>query len=211
MMKSLRVLSACAVLSFCVGPPRRHPESLKRINRAIELLSQGQPVYYTGSHEGTDGNFEQGGEGRARPMPTTSATTWSTRPFDVRVWPTTCAGWSRADRPRSGPQEPPAGDRERAGEMAPMESHRARPNAWMFQAGAGPPESTASCCATPDAPGAVRAFVEAVRFPGYGGAGRGVHGQLDGGADLGHLRPDEYGEKGGRLGRSTRTASCCSA
>src|SRR5512133_859251 len=32
----------------------------KRINRAIELLEQGQPIYYTGSHEGTDGNFEQG-------------------------------------------------------------------------------------------------------------------------------------------------------
>src|SRR5205823_12436153 len=32
----------------------------KRINRAIELLEQGQPVYYTGSHEGTSGGFEQG-------------------------------------------------------------------------------------------------------------------------------------------------------
>src|SRR2546427_8543530 len=32
----------------------------KRINRAIELLSQGQPIYYTGSHSGTDGSFEQG-------------------------------------------------------------------------------------------------------------------------------------------------------
>src|ERR1700729_1180868 len=32
----------------------------KRINRAIELLEQGQPVYYTGSHSGTTGTFEQG-------------------------------------------------------------------------------------------------------------------------------------------------------
>jgi len=32
----------------------------KRINRGIELLSQGQPIYYTGSHSGTDGSFEQG-------------------------------------------------------------------------------------------------------------------------------------------------------
>src|SRR5262245_32489590 len=32
----------------------------KRINRAIELLSQGQPIYYTGSHSGTEGSFEQG-------------------------------------------------------------------------------------------------------------------------------------------------------
>ena len=32
----------------------------KRINRAIELLEQGQPIYYTGSHSGTAGTFEQG-------------------------------------------------------------------------------------------------------------------------------------------------------
>src|SRR5437588_9438994 len=32
----------------------------KRINRAIELLAEGQPIYYTGSHEGTAGSFEQG-------------------------------------------------------------------------------------------------------------------------------------------------------
>src|SRR5437879_12206614 len=31
-----------------------------RINRGIELLAAGQPIYYTGSHEGTDGSFEQG-------------------------------------------------------------------------------------------------------------------------------------------------------
>ena len=39
---------------------RRSPPRGKRINRAIELLEQGQPIYYTGSHEGTEGNFEQG-------------------------------------------------------------------------------------------------------------------------------------------------------
>ena len=32
----------------------------KRLNRAIELLSQGQPIYYTGPHSGTEGNFKQG-------------------------------------------------------------------------------------------------------------------------------------------------------
>src|SRR5262249_27126151 len=32
----------------------------KRINRAIELLEQGQPIYYTGSHSGTAGTYEQG-------------------------------------------------------------------------------------------------------------------------------------------------------
>src|SRR6202051_1150005 len=32
----------------------------KRINRAIELLEQGPPIYYSGSHSGTAGTFEQG-------------------------------------------------------------------------------------------------------------------------------------------------------
>jgi hypothetical protein len=32
----------------------------QRINRAIELLEQGQPIYYTGSHSGTAGTYEQG-------------------------------------------------------------------------------------------------------------------------------------------------------
>src|SRR5580704_9753353 len=32
----------------------------KRINQAIELLAEGQPIYYTGSHSGTTGTFEQG-------------------------------------------------------------------------------------------------------------------------------------------------------
>src|SRR4029450_9154439 len=32
----------------------------KHINRAIELLEARQPVYYTGSHSGTEGSFEAG-------------------------------------------------------------------------------------------------------------------------------------------------------
>jgi hypothetical protein len=33
------------------------PPKPKHINRAIELLEQGQPIYYTGSHSGTEGSF----------------------------------------------------------------------------------------------------------------------------------------------------------
>src|ERR1700739_3087168 len=32
----------------------------KRVNQAIELLAEGQPIYYTGSHSGTSGTYEQG-------------------------------------------------------------------------------------------------------------------------------------------------------
>ena len=49
--------SICVILVVGAGAQAPKP---KRINRAIELLEQGQPIYYTGSHSGTAGNFEQG-------------------------------------------------------------------------------------------------------------------------------------------------------
>src|SRR6185295_11394381 len=55
----VRLLAACVGVVLCVAGTRA-ADAPKRINRAIELLAQGQPIYYTGSHEGTDGNFEQG-------------------------------------------------------------------------------------------------------------------------------------------------------
>ncbi len=51
---TLSVVVACVCLVFAQTPKPKH------INRAIELLSDGQPIYYTGSHSGTDGSFEQG-------------------------------------------------------------------------------------------------------------------------------------------------------
>src|SRR5438309_10413059 len=47
--------AACVAVVFADDAPKG-----KRVNRAIELLADGQPIYYTGSHGGTDGNFEQG-------------------------------------------------------------------------------------------------------------------------------------------------------
>jgi hypothetical protein len=49
-------LSLCAILAAAIAaaqPP-------KRINKAIDLLSHGQPIYYTGGHEGMSANFEAG-------------------------------------------------------------------------------------------------------------------------------------------------------
>jgi len=45
---------------LCVLTVQAETPKATRINRAIELLASGQPIYYTGSHEGTDGNFQQG-------------------------------------------------------------------------------------------------------------------------------------------------------
>src|SRR5437762_5664671 len=56
----LRTLAVAAALVLCVAGMQAQPAKGKRVNRAIELLADGQPIYYTGSHEGTEGNFEQG-------------------------------------------------------------------------------------------------------------------------------------------------------
>src|SRR5262245_23042362 len=56
----LRFLAVSVSLALGVATLRADDPKPKRINRAIELLDAGQPIYYTGSHEGTDGNFEQG-------------------------------------------------------------------------------------------------------------------------------------------------------
>src|SRR5437870_13616734 len=47
-------------LAFATASVLAQTAKPKRINRAIELLEQGQPIYYTGSHSGTAGTFDQG-------------------------------------------------------------------------------------------------------------------------------------------------------
>ena len=62
-MRTVNTALCCLILTFAFLFAQSTPaQSLKpkRINRAIELLEQGQPVYYTGSHSGTAGTFEQG-------------------------------------------------------------------------------------------------------------------------------------------------------
>src|SRR5260370_1027613 len=56
-MKNI-IAGLCVVLAVAIALAQA-PKA-KRINRAIELLEQGQPIYYTGSHSGTSGSYEQG-------------------------------------------------------------------------------------------------------------------------------------------------------
>ena len=63
MQKNLEVPSwAFAFTALIAGVTAIGAQSpkTKRINQVIELLEQGQPVYYTGSHSGTAGTYEQG-------------------------------------------------------------------------------------------------------------------------------------------------------
>jgi 4-hydroxy-2-oxoheptanedioate aldolase len=67
-----------------------------------------------------------------------------------------------------------------------------RANAWMFQQVLATGVHGILLCHA-DTPGAVRAFVEAVRFPAYGGR-RGVHGNPTA-ARIWGISTDEYAEK----------------
>ena len=152
----------------------------KRINRAVELLEQGQPVYYTGSHSGTVGSFEQGKK---------DAQTWADYiSYDMEAAPYDIAGLS------AYMQGLAAGGPTRTGHKTPAvivnvpvrgtDEATVRANSWMFeQVLATGVHGILLCHAT--TAGAVRALVEAVRYPnreqGVGQQGlqdgrRGAHG-----------------------------------
>jgi 4-hydroxy-2-oxoheptanedioate aldolase len=165
----------CAFCAAAQTPPKP-----KHINRAIELLEQGQPIYYTGSHSGTEGSFEQGKK---------DAQIWADyisydmehAPFDVVGLREYMRGLVAGGPTKSGHRTPavivnvPVNGTDEA---------VVRANAWMFQ----------QVLATgvhgvllthADTPGAIRAFIEACRFPnreqGVGQEGlqegrRGEHG-----------------------------------
>src|SRR6185436_20245945 len=95
------VISALIVVSlFAADGPKG-----KRINRAIELLADGQPIYYTGSHEGTEGSFAQGVK---------DAQTWADyisydmehAPFDVKGLAEYMRGLAKGGPTRSGHKTP---------------------------------------------------------------------------------------------------------
>jgi 4-hydroxy-2-oxoheptanedioate aldolase len=169
----------------------------RHVNRAIELLEQGQPIYYTGSHEGTDGSFEQGVK---------DAQTWADyisydmehAPFDVKGLAEYMKGLVKGGPTKSGHRTPavivnvPVNGTDEA---------TVRANAWMFQQVLATGVHGILLCHA-DTPGAVRAFVEAVRLPthkqgvdhGISEGRRGVHGAPTA-ARIWGVSEDEYLEK----------------
>jgi 4-hydroxy-2-oxoheptanedioate aldolase len=195
--KRLLFSSACGVLILAVAIAAGQAPKPKRINRAIELLEQGQPIYYTGSHEGTEGSFEQGAK---------DAQTWADyisydmehAPFDVKGLAEYMRGLAKGGPTKSGHRTPavivnvPVNGTDEA---------TVRANAWMFhQVLATGVHGILLCHA--DSPGAVKAFVEAVRFPthkqgvekGISEGRRGVHGTPTA-ARIWGVSADEYIEK----------------
>src|SRR5215471_2347106 len=129
-LKRTSQLCVPAVFLFAVaGIVAQAPPKPKHINRAIELLEQGQPIYYTGSHSGTDGSFEQGRK---------DALTWADyisydmehAPFDVQGLREYMRGLAAGGPTKSGHRTPavivnvPVNGTDEA---------VVRANAWMFQ------------------------------------------------------------------------------
>src|SRR5437588_8661830 len=159
-----------------------------RINRAVDLLSQGQPIYYTGSHSGTEGSFEQGKKD-AQTYADYISYDMEHAPYDIKGLAEYMQGLAAGGPTKSGHRTPavivnvPVNGTDEA---------TVRANAWMF----------AQVLATgvhgiilthADTAGAVPAFVEAIRLPIHGGR-RGVHGNPTA-ARIWGISADEYAEK----------------
>src|SRR5215472_3935146 len=183
----------CAILAMALA----FAQTPKRVNKAIDLLSQGQPVYYTGGHEGTGGGFEAGKK---------MAQTWADyimydmehAPFDVAKLGEFMRGLAAGGPTKSGHHTPAV-----IVTLPPDGSSEAvmRANEWMLK----------QVLATgihgvmlvhAQSPAAVKAFVEAARFPtsrlgvdeGLAEGRRGVHGAATA-ARIWGISPKEYLEK----------------
>src|SRR5215471_11125632 len=190
----LRLVAAGVALALCVASLRA-ADAPKRINRAIELLEQGQPIYYTGSHEGTDGNFEQGVKD-AQTFADYISYDMEHAPFDVKGLSDYMKGLVKGGPTKSGHRTPAVIVNV---PVNGLDEASVRANAWMFnQVLATGVHGVLLTHA--DDPGAVRAFVEAIRFPihkqGVGENGlkegrRGVHG-VPTAAEIWGVSQDEY-------------------
>src|SRR5262252_5642466 len=199
MKRGDKVLGTLAAFLFLIGAaePSAQTATPKRVNRAIELLEQGQPIYYSGSHAGTAGSFEQG-KADAQTYADYISYDMEHPPFDVKGLADYMRGLVAGGPTRSGHRTPavivnvPVNGTDEGAVHA---------NAWMF----------AQVLATgvhgvllthADSPGAVKAFVEAIRFPNHQqGVGkgvsegrRGVHG-ADTAAKIWGISRDEYIQK----------------
>jgi len=188
MKNILRAVAACLTLGLGLASLVAQAPAPKRINRAIELLDQGQPIYYTGSHEGTDGNFEQGVKD-AQTYADYISYDMEHAPFDVKGLADYMRGLAKGGPTRSGHHTPAVIVNV---PVNGTDENTVRANAWMFQQVLATGVHGILLCHA-DTPGAVRAFVEAVRFPAYGGR-RGVHGNSTA-ARIWGITADEYGDQ----------------
>lgn len=158
MRMPLVLVAALAALLF-VSISAQAPKP-KHINRAIELLASGQPVYYTGSHSGTEGSFEAG-KADAQTYADYISYDMEHAPYDIKGLSEYMKGLVAGGPTKSGHRTPAVIVNV---PVNGIDEAAIRANAWMFQ----------QVLATgvhgimlthADTPGAVRAFVEMVRLP----------------------------------------------
>ena len=184
-------LGAASIAAVAQAP---HP---KRINRAIQLLEQGQPIYYTGSHSGTAGTFEQGVKD-AQTYADYISYDMEHAPFDVKGLADYMRGLVEGGTTKSGHRTPAVIVNV---PVDGIDEAAVRANAWMFQQVLATGVHGVLLCHA-DTPGAVRAFIEAVRFPinkqgldrGLAEGRRGVHG-VPAAAAIWGVPAEEYMDK----------------
>jgi 4-hydroxy-2-oxoheptanedioate aldolase len=199
-MKKHRILVSSVAISLIatVAAVMADAPTPKHINRAIELLAMGQPIYYTGSHSGTSGTFEQGKKD-AQTYADYISYDMEHAPFDVKGLADYMKGLVAGGPTKSGHRTPSVIVNV---PVNGLDEASVRANAWMFnQVLATGVHGVLLTHA--DNPGAVRAFIEAIRFPihkqGVGVNGlkegrRGVHGNQTAAAIWG-ISQDEYLQK----------------
>jgi 4-hydroxy-2-oxoheptanedioate aldolase len=197
MKHRLFCLALFAVVVVWITAPVAQAPKPTRVNKAIELLAQGQPIYYTGSHNGTEGSFDNGVK---------DAQTWADyisydmehAPFDVKGLADYMKGLAKGGPTKSGHKTPavivnvPVNGTDAA---------TVRANAWMFHQVLATGVHGIMLCHADD-PGAVRAFIEAVRFPNHmqgvgkslGEGRRGAHGTPNA-SQIWGITQDQYVEK----------------
>src|SRR5437660_6074440 len=194
-MKRNLCLSAATCLLLGVAAIVAQTPRPSRINRAIQLLAEGQPIYYTGSHSGTAGSYEQGVKD-AQTYADYISYDMEHAPFDVAGLADYMKGLAKGGPTKSGHRTPPVIVNV---PVNGLDEASVRANAWMFQQVLATGVHGVLLTHADD-PGAVRAFVEAIRFPihkqGVGEDGlkegrRGVHGVPTAAAIWG-VSQDEY-------------------
>lgn len=170
----------------------------KRLNQAIELLAEGQPVYYSGSHSGTSGTYEQGLKD-SQTYADYISYDMEHAPFDVKGLQDYMRGLAAGGPDRSGHHIPAVVVNVPVNGLDYAAVHA---NAWMFNQVLATGVMGVMLTHA-DNPGAIRAFVEAVRFPfqqkGVGVNGlpegrRGVHG-VPTAAQIWGVSQQEYEQK----------------
>lgn len=170
---------------------------MARINKAIELLEQGQPIYYTGGHTGADLTYE-GGKRMAKTWADYINVGMEHGCFDMAGLDAFMKGLVDGGPTSSGHRTPAV---IVEAPVAGTGEDVIRANAWQFQQILARGVHGIMLC-NAETPGAVKAFVEACRYPFHTiGVGRGLDqgyrgngGQVSA-APVWGVTPQEYLDK----------------